>query len=321
MKNFKKKVKENFVIGNKKLNIRMLFIGLIFCIAFLSTFIKDLVIIIDEKAYLQNDSLYIFPPINSKLIQNFILNNLTIIGVILGIPIGFLISYIITLIYLWLFKKYQWFFKKFLKKYYEKEKYTFGFVEIDPQTTSITTILFRATIAGFLTMSLLFIYIENNYFSVFWWKNLNDYQTTIATQPSGLYSELILLPWLWISLAISSALLVACWIILDSGLIIIKKKSSHKRYRSVGKVGNYFYKYLKGFVTLSLLISWLLFFLQINVGIAVLPINSLIYFVLFVIILDYFKPFTRNIVMKGARKIFPSIDFLTIETKQTLLYK
>ena len=278
------------------LKFRILTFGTLVLLAIIYVIIKDLVYLFSEDAFNKNDAIYVFPPSNSFLVQKFILNCLILIGVFIGVLLGLLLAYFITLIYL-----------RFISLFVKPNNFEFGYTKIEPSLTPIITILIRALFMGFFTMSILFVFVENNTLSSFWWINAGDYQTLITNQVFGIYSEEILLPWSWISVIITFALSIACWVILDLGLIVVRKKSRHLNYKSVSKVGDIIYKALKGYVGISIILSWILFISRINTGIAVFPINAFFFSILILFILDWFKPFSNKFITRAIIKNYPNI--------------
>ena len=218
---------------------------------------------------------------------------------------GLILAYFIILIYL---RFISFSHKiKIMKRLVKPNNFEFGYAKIEPSLTPIITILIRALFMGFFTMSILVVFVENNALSSFWWINSGDYQTVIINQAFGIYSEEILLPWLWISVMITFTLSIACWVILDLGLIVARKKSRHLNYKSVRKVGDIIYKAIKGYVGISIILSWILFIFRINIGIAVFPGNVFFFSILILFILDWFKPFSNKFITRAIRKNYPDI--------------
>lgn len=292
------------------LKFRILIFGTLILLAIITVIIKDLVYLFSEDAFNKNDALYVFPPSSSFLVQKFILNCLVLIGLIIGVLLGLLLAYFITLIYL----RFISFSRKIkiMKRLVKPNNFEFGYIKIEPLLTPIKTILIRALFMGFFTMSILFVFVENNALSSFWWINAGDYQTVITNQAFGIYSEEILLPWLWISVIITFTLSTACWVILDLGLIVARKKSRHLNYKSVSKVGDIIYKVIKGYVGISIILSWVLFIFRINTGIAVFPWNAFFFSILILFVLDWFKPSSNKFITRAIFKIYPDIKVFRV---------
>ena len=53
--------------------------------------------------------------------------------------------------------------------------------------------------------------------------------------------------------------------------------------------------------------------MKFNIGIAVMPINTMIIMLFFIIILDYFKPLSKNVILIATKKVFPDIKDLLVE--------
>lgn len=297
--------KDNMILKNKKLNTRAKILGLILLFPLVATNIMDIIEIFGKQAFLSNDALYIFPNVNSRLIQELILNNISFIGIFIGIPLGFLLGYILTIVYLW-----------FIKKFKKRNPIMFGLVRSESDLSSIKTLLFRAFYAGFLTMSILFIIIENNYLASLWWKDIDDFNVMMGDQRFGIYSETFLLPWLWLVLAITIALMVAIWSILDSGLISIKNINQFYKLKRVEQAGKLYDRIIKGYVGVSLLISWILWIMKLNTGIAVLPINTVVIILFFIIILEYFKPLSNKLIQNATKKVFPNVRIILVDIRE-----
>lgn len=303
MSNSKNK-KSVFSIVNT-LKFRIFIFGTLILLAIITIIIKDLAYLFSEEVFNKNDAIYVFPPSNSFLVQKFILNCLVLIGLIIGVLLGLILAYFIILIYL---RFISFSHKiKIMKRLVKPNNFEFGYAKIEPSLTPIITILIRALFMGFFTMSILVVFVENNALSSFWWINSGDYQTVIINQAFGIYSEEILLPWLWISVMITFTLSIACWVILDLGLIVARKKSRHLNYKSVRKVGDIIYKAIKGYVGISIILSWILFIFRINIGIAVFPGNVFFFSILILFILDWFKPFSNKFITRAIRKNYPDI--------------
>lgn len=297
--------------NSKKIKYRILTFGTLILFGIIVIIGTDLVNLFTEDAFSDNDAVYIFPPINSFLVQKFILNCLILVGVVVGIILGLIVAYFLTFIILWFVSTSSK--NKIMKRLVKPDNFEFGFVKIEPSLTPITTILLRAFFMGFFTMSILFVFVENDTLSSFFWIDLLIYQTTITNQTFGIYSEDILLPWSWISVIITFTLSIACWIILDSGLIVIRKKSRHLNYKNVSKVGDIVYKAIKGYVGISIILSWILFIFRINTGITVFPMNAFLFSILILFILDWMRPFSNKLIKKAITKNFPNIKEFIVD--------
>ncbi len=288
-----KKLKENSLFK------RLFFSCLVLMVPLIIVLIFDIANLIKDNG---KDALYTFPPVDSFNYQKFILSNLNLFGVLIGLLIGFYLSYIFIYGYLWIMKK--------LHKLDEKKV---GFVITKSDLFSIKTLIWRILIAALLTYSFLIIFVENETLSKFWWISNLDYNNHLEKTPFGNYSEFIHLPWQWISLTMAMALLVACWTIIDSGLVSIKDIERYPNFKDAERVGNFYYRIVKGYIGISIIISWIWMILEFNIGLAILPFNVIFYFIPFIVALDYFRNFSNKLIFSAVKKIFPNINLINIK--------
>lgn len=289
--------------NKKKKYNRFLISFLLLAIPLIVLLIGDILHTIEQNGSDKNGALYKFIPGDTEFEQRFFLNNMNLIGLLIGFLIGLFLTYILTYFYLLIMKK---FFK--VK--------TVGLAKKTSDRMPLKTFISRVIIAALLTASFIFIFLENEFLAKFWWKDLDDYNYYLKHQSEGKYSEYFHLPWQWIAITITIILLIPCWTILDSGLVLIKEIEQYDNFKETDRVGNYFYDFVKGYVGISIVITWIIMILTLNVGLAVLPINTLVYFLPFVAALDLINGFSRKLVTSAASKVY-ELKLIDIEINKS----
>ena len=88
------------------------------------------------------------------------------------------------------------------------------------------------------------------------------------------------------------------------------------QFKRIDQVGKLLDRIIKGYVGISLLISWILWIMKLNIGITVMPINTMIIMLFFIIILDYFKPLSKSVILTATKKVFPDIREILVDIKE-----
>ncbi|MFX1277316.1 MAG: hypothetical protein ACFFAT_20025 [Promethearchaeota archaeon] len=287
----KNKPKRRFIFWSSVLIITLLIIE---SLSYIDILIK--------KDNLKRDALYKFIPGDSRTVQEFFLGIMNPVGLLIGFIIGILLTYLLIYIYLLILKKFR-------------NTKIVGFIRIKSDMMSLKTFVSRVILAGFLTMSLLLVFVENEYFATFWWKHLDEYNYYLQHESNGKYGEIFSIPWQWIALTITMTLLIPCWIILDSGLVSVHEFKQYDNFKDTERVGDFYYNMVKGYVGISLFISWILMMLSGNIGFIVLPLNTFFYCIPFIAALDLMRNFTRKLVASAARKVY-KLQLIDLEIGQ-----
>ncbi len=128
----------------------------------------------------------------------------------------------------------------------------------------------------------------------------------------------VIAPWYWVCEFIAVLVFAMCAVILDSGLVAVFKRPEYRNYGDVTRVGTIVYNVVKGYLGITILISFLQTVtspLGQEINIWTFPIVEMIFLLPFLVAMDLCKGFGRRRVVAAVKNSFP-LQVLELDFKR-----
>lgn len=130
-----------------------------------------------------------------------------------------------------------------------------------------------------------------------------------------------MVPWYWIPIAVSSIVFTIAFVILDSGLVFVKKIPEHPEFSDTERVGDLFWNLIKGYAGISVIINFITL-LSSPFGregsLVIYPLLAATYLVFIIFSIDLFKNWGRRMIFNAVKKVFKT-EIIALDFKITEL--
>ncbi len=201
----------------------------------------------------------------------------------------------------------------FLKRNKKVEFVGFARADITHKTTW-KSYLDRTLFSVLLALNL-WLMILNSVVLGFW--VAEPYKSTMY-DGTGRLLYFVIAPWYWVCVFIAVLVFAMCAVILDSGLVAVFKRPEYRNYGDVTRVGTIVYNVVKGYLGITIIISFLQTLnspLGQEFNIWTFPLMEMIYLLPFLVAMDLCKDFGRRRVVAAVQKSFP-LQMLELDYKR-----
>ncbi len=188
---------------------------------------------------------FIFPPNADGSSQQAFFIILELIVPFVTVPIGYVLSPLFIRIYLWSTRRMKSMQFVGYAKYQESKR--------EVRYHYITRLIFGAL----LCTNIWVILLQSNAFS-FW---VQPAYQSLMYDINGSMLNFPMVPWYWLPLTITGLVFAICFLILDSGLVFMKKIREHAQFADTERVGSLVWSVVKGYAGVSVIINFVLILL------------------------------------------------------------
>ncbi len=256
-------------------------------------------------------SFYIFPPTENGYLQQIFFYGMMIIIPNIAILIGFAAGLLFIRIYLWMTKRM-------------KSIQMIGFARFDETRSFVRRRYITQVLFGTLLCMNIWIILLQTYSFEFWIKD--EYKYLIYDRSSGSMMNFPMIPWYWLPLSVTTLVMAFTFIILDSGLISIKRIRGFPKFGDTERVGNLIWNVMKGYAGISVVINFTIIITSTNLGkeasLTTYPIYTAFILITLFLTMDLYRNWTRKLVFNLVkRSTTPEIINLNYQKTPITTYK
>ncbi|MBN1801626.1 MAG: hypothetical protein JW891_08990 [Candidatus Lokiarchaeota archaeon] len=177
--------------------------------------------------------------------------------------------------------------------------------------------LIQIVFATLLCTNVWIILVGNEAIMTFW---LTEEGVSNMISPDGAYLNFVFVPWYWVPIFLTTLLFSTCIVIMDSGLVSIKKLHGQSEFSDTERVGDKLFAIIKGYAGISVLYSFVLL-IQTPMGnegsLVLYPLLALVFILHVIVAIDMFRNIGRKWVFKATIPYYePELITLNFEKKK-----
>ncbi|MCP4764593.1 MAG: hypothetical protein GY870_22655 [archaeon] len=265
-------------------------IGLIYSIAFI------LIPFIIESLNSSYDDIILFTlPFGVNNDQHFLFFYLlAIIAPYFAIFLGYGLAYIVVRVYCR------------LSKFSKKIEFV-GYANIDRSKKYLRKrYIIQLIFCSLLCMNI-WIYLVSN-------QDIMEYLVTEAGK-ERMYSKITekmfnfpMVPWYWVPLFISILVFSLCIVIVDSGLVTVKKISGQSNFSDTERLGDRIFSFVKGYAGISVILNFIALIsteMGGELSLVLYPLMAIIQLIHLIIAIDLFRNVGRKWIFNAVKSYYP----------------
>ncbi|TXT60292.1 MAG: membrane protein of unknown function [Promethearchaeota archaeon] len=136
----------------------------------------------------------------------------------------------------------------------------------------------------------------------------------------GEYRNFVFIPWYWVPLVITTLVFSTSVVIMDSGLVSIKKLHGHSEFSDTERVGDRIFGIIKGYAGISVIISFIILIQSPKgneLSLVLYPISALFMILPFIIAIDLFRNIGKKWIFKATKPYYvPQLVKLSFEKEE-----
>jgi hypothetical protein len=132
-----------------------------------------------------------------------------------------------------------------------------------------------------------------------------------------------MVPWYWLTITVTSFVFSICFVILDSGLVFIKKIPEHPEFSDTERVGDLFWNMIKGYAGVSVILNFILLIITPmgkEASLILYPMLALLYLVFVIASMELLGKWGRRLVFNAVKKerntVIIALDYKITEISQ-----
>ncbi len=176
--------------------------------------------------------------------------------------------------------------------------------------------LIQLIFASLLCMNIWVYIMTNDKLLEFW---ISTEGKLLMYGDNGSILNFVMIPWYWIPLFITIIPFTLCSVIVDSGLVSVKKLRGQSEFSDTERVGDKLFGFIKGYAGISVIFSFILL-LQTDKGgelsIVFYPLTAIVQLIHLIIAIDLFKDVGRKLIFKAVKPYYtPQLIELSFNKK------
>jgi hypothetical protein len=219
------------------------------------------------------------------------------------VPIGTLLSPLFVRLYLSISKRVKSIEMVGYARYEESKR--------EVRYHYVTRVIFGAL----LCVNIWVILLQSNAFS-FW---VTPTSRGAMFNEAGTMFNFPMVPWYWFPLAITGLLFSICILILDSGLVFVKKIREHAQFSDTERVGSLLWNIVKGYAGVSVIINfsiWMLTPYGREASMLTYPFMTAAQIVFTIATIDLMRNWGRHLIFNAVKKNRPP-EIIALDYKRT----
>ncbi len=252
-----------------------------------------------------NAPMYIFPPAESVFAQQVFFYMILLLIPLVITPLGFLLSPLFIRFYLWASKRMKGVQLVGYAKFQENKR--------DIKYRYITRLIF----GSLLCISVWNVLIQNSAFT-FWVKP--EFYDSMFNKETGAMYNFPMVPWYWLPIMITSLVFAMCHLILDSGLVYVKKIRGHPQFSDSERVGSLVWGLVKGYAGISAIITFtsLIFISDLwrEGSMVAYPALAVVQVPFIIATIDLLRNWGRRLIYNAVKKHQPP-EIIELDYKRT----
>jgi len=252
---------------------------------------------------------YIFPSVDSGYLQHAFWSFLPLITGFCMIPLGYLLGSFIIRFYIKLTKS-------------NSMIQNIGFARIKEDSQIIKKKYLNRILFGILLCVNLWVLFFQ--YDIFKLTIKPEYHNDMYNANTGAMLNFPMVAWYWLPITITSLVFSICFVILDSGLVFIKKIPEHPEFSDTQRVGDLFWNMIKGYAGVSVILNFILLIITPmgkEASLVLYPFIAFLYLVFVIASMDLLGKWGRNLIFNVVKKernpIIITLEYKTTEINQS----
>jgi len=164
--------------------------------------------------------------------------------------------------------------------------------------------LIQILFAVLLCINIWVIIVDNDFLMQFW---LTQAGLDHMLGPQGQYFNFVFVPWYWTPIFLTALVFALCSVIMDSGLVSVKKLSGQSEFSDTERVGDKLFSIVKGYAGISVVLSFIIL-IQSPKGnetsLVLFPIFALCFVLHVIVAIDLFRNIGKKWVFKASKRYY-----------------
>lgn len=176
--------------------------------------------------------------------------------------------------------------------------------------------------AVLLCVNIWIVLVSNENIMKFW---LTEEGIETMEGSEGQYYNFVFVPWYWIPAFITSLVFAMSIVIVDSGLVLVRKLHGQTDFSDTERVGDKMFSIIKGYAGISVILS----FIQLiqsprgnEASLVLYPLLALIIILPFIFAIDLFRGFGIKLIFSAVKSYYtPQLIKISFEKTEISGYK